>query len=186
MEINLPCVVIAPNINTAYKSYIGCQERILSCRVLLHTVKPRFTLDTLLIRTPHFYGEFALSLRKQSPYILSKFNPLNTDTTFIRTLSMVPSPFALTEYDCTLSTSHCTETMIMQGPLYIMTQWIVPVFWHFPSSWLYHQVDLKTYTVSNISGKSNREPRVINWFHCQPFYEKRKAVVRPFYSTVTQ
>ena len=122
MEINLPCVVIAPNINTAYKSYIGCQERILSCRVLLHTVKPRFTLDTLLIWTPHFYGEFALSLRKQSPYILSKFNPLNTDTTFIRTLSMVPSPFALTEYDCTLSTSHCTETMIMQGPLYIMTQ----------------------------------------------------------------
>ena len=86
MEINLPCVVIAPNKKKVYKSYIGCQERILSCRVLFHTVKPRFTLDTLSIRTPHFYGEFALSLGKQSPYNLSKFNRLNTDTPFIRTL----------------------------------------------------------------------------------------------------
>ena len=24
IEINLPCVVIAPNINKVYKSYIGC------------------------------------------------------------------------------------------------------------------------------------------------------------------
>ena len=102
MKINLPCVVIAPNKNKVYKSYIGCQERILSCRVLFHTVKPRFTLDTLLIRTPHFYGQFALSLRKESPYMFSKFNPLNTDTPFIRTLSMVPSVSVLTEFDCTL------------------------------------------------------------------------------------
>ena len=44
-------------------------------------VKPRFT-NTRLIRTPHYmyYGQFALSLGKESPYILSKFNPLNTDT----------------------------------------------------------------------------------------------------------
>ena len=185
MEINLPCVVIAPNIKKVYKSYNGCQERILSCRVLFHTVKTRFQADPRSKRTLHYYGQFALSLGKENPHILSKFNPLNTDTPFIRTLSMVPSPFALTEYDCTLSTSHCTETMIMQGPLYNMTQWIIPVFWHFPSSWLYHQVDLKK-TVSNIFGKSNREPRVTNWFHCQPFYEKRKPVIRPFYSTVTQ
>ena len=185
MKINLPCVVIAPNKNKVYKSYIGCQERILSCRVLFHTVKPRFTLDTLLIRTPHFYGQFALSLGKQSPYILSKSNPLDTDTPLIRTLSMVPSVSVLTEFDCVLCTSHCTGTVIMQGSLYNMTPWIIPVFWHFPISWLYHQVDLKR-TVSNISGKSNREPRVTNWFHCQPFYEKKKLVVRPFYSTVTQ
>ena len=33
-----------------------------------------------LIRTPHYYGQFALSLGKESPYIFSKFNPLNTDT----------------------------------------------------------------------------------------------------------
>ena len=186
MEINLPCVVIAPNKKKVYKSYIGCQERILSCRVLFHTVKTRFTPDTCLIQTPHFYGQFALSLGKQSPYILSKSNPLDTDTPLIRTLSMVPSVSVLTEFDCVLCTSHCTGTVIMQGSLYNMTPWIIPVFWHFPISWLYHQVDLKTYTVSNISGKSNREPRVTNWFHCQPFYEKRKPVVRPFYSTVTQ
>ena len=102
MKINLPCVVIAPNKKKVYKSYIGCQERILSCSVLFHTVKPRFTLDTLLIRTPHFYGQFALSLRKESPYMFSKFNPLNTDTPSIRTLSMVPSVSVLTEFDCTL------------------------------------------------------------------------------------
>ena len=102
MEINLPCVVIAPNKNKVYKSYNGCQERILSCRVLFYTVKPRFAPDTRLMRTPHFYGEFALSLGKQSPYVLSKFNPLNTDTPFIRTLFMVPSVSVLTEFDCTL------------------------------------------------------------------------------------
>ena len=33
---------------------------------LLYTVKPRFT--------PHCYGQFALSLGKESPYIFSKFN----------------------------------------------------------------------------------------------------------------
>ena len=102
MEINLPCVVIAPNKKKVYKSYIGCQERILSCRVLFHTVKTRFTPDTCLIQTPHFYGQFALSLGKQSPYIFSKFNPLNTDTPFIRTLSIVSSLSVLTEFDCTL------------------------------------------------------------------------------------
>ena len=64
--------------------------------------KPRFAPDTRLMRTPHIYGEFALSLGKQSPYILSKFNPLDTDTPLIRTLSMVPSVSVLTEFDCTL------------------------------------------------------------------------------------
>ena len=39
---------------------------------LLYTVRPRFT--------PHYYGQFALSLRKESRYISSKSNPLNTDT----------------------------------------------------------------------------------------------------------
>ena len=37
------------------------------------TVKPP-------LQTPHYHGQFALSLGKESPYILSKFNPLNTDT----------------------------------------------------------------------------------------------------------
>ena len=37
-------------------------------------------LDTHLIQTPHYQGQFALSLGKESPYIFSKFNPLNPFT----------------------------------------------------------------------------------------------------------
>ena len=46
--------------------------------------------DTHLIRTPHHYGQFAWSLEKESFYIFSKFNPLNTGTPLIRSLSMAP------------------------------------------------------------------------------------------------
>ena len=60
-------------------------------------VKPR------LIRTPRSYGQFALSTGKESPYICSKFNPLNTDTLLIRILSIAPSVSLLTEFDCTES-----------------------------------------------------------------------------------
>ena len=35
-------------------------------------------LHTRFIRTPRYYGEFALSPGKESPVIFSKFNPLNT------------------------------------------------------------------------------------------------------------
>ena len=62
VEINLPCVVIAPSINTVYKSYIGCQERILSCTVLFHTVQAPL------------YAEY----------------PLNTDISFLWTVCFVP------------------------------------------------------------------------------------------------
>ena len=62
-----------------------------------YMVKPRFT-DTRLIRTPHYYGQFALSLGKESPYIFSKFDPLNTNAPSIRTLSMVPSVSVLTGF----------------------------------------------------------------------------------------
>ena len=96
MEINLPCVVIAPNKKKVYKSYIGCQERILSWVVCFHTVKPR------LIWTHRYYGQFALSLGKESPYIFSKFNPLNTDTPFIRALSMVLLLSLWRRFDCIL------------------------------------------------------------------------------------
>ena len=45
-----------------------------------------------LIRTPRYcrHAVFPLSLRKESPYIFSKFNPLNTDIPLIWTLSMAP------------------------------------------------------------------------------------------------
>ena len=152
-------------------------ERILSCGVLFHTVKTLFT-DTCLIQTPH-YGQFVLSLGKECPYILSKFNRLNTDTSFIRTLFMVPSLFALTGCGCTLYFTLYRVVIIQRfyrdsTVLHDPMPWIIPVFWHFAIFWLNHQVDLKTCTVRNTSGKSNRELRVINWIHCQPFYENRK------------
>ena len=42
-------------------------------------VKPRCTYHRLT-QTPYYYGQFALSLGKESPFIFSEFNPLNTDT----------------------------------------------------------------------------------------------------------
>ena len=39
-------------------------------------------VNTRLIRTPHYYGQFSLSLGKENSYIFSKLNPLNTDTFF--------------------------------------------------------------------------------------------------------
>ena len=52
------------------------------------SVKPPFK-GTHSIRTPHYHGQFALSLGKQSPYIFSKFNLLNMDTPLIQTLNRV-------------------------------------------------------------------------------------------------
>ena len=46
---------------------------------IVYTVKPLFT-DTRLIWTSHYYGQFAFSLRKESPNIFSELNPLNVDT----------------------------------------------------------------------------------------------------------
>ena len=45
-------------------------------------IKPCFT-DTCLIQAPHYCRQFALSLGKESPYMFSKFKPLNTDTPLI-------------------------------------------------------------------------------------------------------
>ena len=50
-----------------------------------------FSLNsTCLIRTPHYYGQFALSLGNENPYIFSKVNPLNTDTSLLRTVCFIP------------------------------------------------------------------------------------------------
>ena len=62
----------------------------ISERQIQVTVKTRFT-DTRLIRTPHYYGQFSLSMAKESPYIFSKFNLLNTDIPLIRIFSMPSS-----------------------------------------------------------------------------------------------
>ena len=52
-------------------------------------VKPCFT-DAHLVQKAYYYGQFALSLGKESPYTFSKFNLLNTDNLLIWTLSMAP------------------------------------------------------------------------------------------------
>ena len=62
------------------------------------TVKARFT-DTRLTRIHHYYGQFALSLGKESPCIFSKFNPL----IIIRALFVTPSVTVLTGFDCICS-----------------------------------------------------------------------------------
>ena len=46
------------------------------------------------MRTPHYCGQLALSVWKESLYIFSNFSPLYTDTPLKRTRSMPPS------YDC--------------------------------------------------------------------------------------
>ena len=53
------------------------------------------------LRTPHYYEQFALSPTKESPYISSKFNLLNKDTSLIQILSMASSVSLLTGFDCT-------------------------------------------------------------------------------------
>ena len=59
----------------------------------LHTVKPCI-MDTCLIWTPRYYGQFVLPLANESPYVFSNFNLL------IRSLSMAPSVPVLTGLNC--------------------------------------------------------------------------------------
>ena len=47
-----------------------------------------------------------LSLGKESPYTVSKFNPLSTDTSLIWTLSMAPSVSILTSFDSKCEEGH--------------------------------------------------------------------------------
>ena len=53
-----------------------------------------------LIQTPLYYRQLALSLGKESSYIFSKFNRLNTDTPLIRTLSIALLLSKSTGFDC--------------------------------------------------------------------------------------
>ena len=51
--------------------------------------------SNLALWTPaHYYGPFSLSLGKESPYIFSKFNPLNTNSFYESPLSV------FTEFVC--------------------------------------------------------------------------------------
>ena len=70
--------------------------------IICITVKLCF-IDTCLIRTPDYCGQFVLSLEKENPFIFSKFNPLNTDTLLIQTLSMALSVSTLTGFAYTVN-----------------------------------------------------------------------------------
>ena len=72
-------------------------------------VKPCIT-DTHSIWTPNYYRQFVLTLWKVSPYIFSKFNPLNTDTSLIWTPSMVSSVSTLIGFD---STDLCSSVVFL-------------------------------------------------------------------------
>ena len=67
--------------------------------ILVGNVKPCF-VDTRLICTPHYYSQFALSLGKETPYIFSKFNPLNKDSPLTWTCSIGPSVSVLMGIVC--------------------------------------------------------------------------------------
>ena len=57
-----------------------------------------FSLNsTRLIRTPHYYKQFALSLGKESPYIFQLIQPAHMDTPLIGKRFMAPS---VTGFDC--------------------------------------------------------------------------------------
>lgn len=82
-------------------------------------------MDTCLIRrTPYYYRQFALSLVKESPYIIiSKFKPLNMDTPLIRELCTAPwaSVSVLKGFDCTLKgyVTHFQQLQTVPNSLYL-------------------------------------------------------------------
>ena len=63
------------------------------------TVEPR-SMDTHLIPTPGYNGQFRLFQWKRSSFIFSKFNLLSTDTRFTWTLWQVPSVSILMGFHC--------------------------------------------------------------------------------------
>ena len=65
--------------------------RLKFSSILFHLqLNPALRRDTRLIRTPHYCGQFPVSLGKESPYIFSKVNPLNTDTSLLRNSLLCP------------------------------------------------------------------------------------------------
>ena len=104
-----------PVIRTVVKSpaktnYRGLTE-INFCYYGLSLVRT-LTLGPYSVRDKGNYGQFALSMGEENPYIFTNFNPLNTDTPLIRTLSMAPSVTVLTGFDCTNEAGCCRLTSI--------------------------------------------------------------------------
>ena len=80
---------------------------------LKSTVEPPL-MDTRLMRTPHYYRQFALSLGKALPYIFSKFNPLNTDTFYGPSVSILIG-FYRTTYIYLIPIKYGTVILTSQG-----------------------------------------------------------------------
>ena len=85
-------VLVSGNPRDAKKASITGSGRLQKCKILANPG----------LRTPHYYGQFAVSLGRESAYTVSKFNPPNADTPFIRTLSMAPSVSVGVEKDWVL------------------------------------------------------------------------------------
>ena len=65
------------------------------------SVKPRSSLQTRLIQTSHCYGQFALSLGKESPFIF--FRLIRSPSEYRHILSMAPTVSGFTGFDCIIS-----------------------------------------------------------------------------------
>ena len=78
----------------------------------------RIESKTLLMCWSHIAWEQPhtnLSLGKESPQIFSKFNPLNTDTPLIWTLSISPSVTVLKGFDCISRRAVCLGCCTLQS-----------------------------------------------------------------------
>ena len=105
---------------------------------------------------------------KGSLYICSKFNPLNTDTPLIRTLSMAPSVTVLTGLDCIWEGQCCCVistgkgVAILPGALWWKTRRedYVPFTFNGREFWL-----LFTLNISTRSLMGRKSAGSASWFH---------------------
>ena len=77
-------------------------------------------MDSHLIRTPHCYGHFALSLGKKALAFFSKLNLCNMDTLLILTFSMVPSVSVLISMHATKIQVQNNNSWIDQYKLFVV------------------------------------------------------------------
>ena len=77
-------------INLLIKTFLGLVEKMFGLVNVSFSLSEWKAVKRTFFAPCTCYRQFALTLRKESPYIVSKFNPLNMDTPLIRTLSMAP------------------------------------------------------------------------------------------------
>ena len=139
---------------------------------MLTTVKPR------LIRTPHYYRQFAFSLGKESPCSFSKFNPLNTDT-FYRPLSvpMLESQFPLASsrwQNISRTTSkpeprnlNILLTYCWRGERLpaLLIRWLFKPSFHIPMCWFMRGKKMMWSASMSSSFCGSREPCSSRWWN---------------------